>query len=163
MHLHTRRPEPVRPLPPDHRVPQHPASSRLPVPDLPQRDYVRPAHYMVAIVDGHGRVATTTALRVLGWTPGAVVAFTVETNRLITATRVDGAVRPPGTAPCRKITPRGHLNLPVITRRRAGITRGDRLLLAADPDTGILWIFPPKVLALILQPHTTGLGHGLQP
>lgn len=136
-------------------MPHHPASSRLPVPDLPQRDYVRPAHYTVAVVDGHGRVATTTPLRFLGWRPGAVVAFTVETNRLITATRVDGAVQPPGTAPCRTITPRGHLNLPVITRRRSGITRDDRLLLAADPDAGILWMVPPKALALILQPHLT--------
>lgn len=156
MHLHTRRPETGRQLPPDHRVPHHPASPRLPVPDLPQRDYIRPAHYTVAVVDGHGRVAVTTPLRVLGWTPGAVVAFTVETNRLITATCINSPAPPPGTAPRRKITPRGHLNLPVITRRRAGITRDDRLLLVADTDTGTLWMIPPNALALILQPHTTG-------
>ena len=137
-------------------MPHHPSPPRLPVPDLPQRDYIPPAHYTVAVVDGHGRVATTTALRVLGWTPGAVVVFTVETNRLITATCIDGPAQPIGTAPRRTITPRGHLNLPVITRRRAGITRDDRLLLVADTDTDTLWMVAPKALALILQPHTTG-------
>ena len=138
-------------------IPHEPSPPRMSVPELPPHDYVRPDHYTVAIIDGHGRVATTAPLRALGWGPGRVIAFTVDGNRLITATPIDPA-RPGSTSPRRGITPRGHLNLPIVTRRRAGLTGGDRLLLAADPNTGVLRIFPPHTLALILRPYTGNPG-----
>lgn len=134
-------------------MPRNPPIPGLAVPDLRQRHYVRPAHYAVAVVDGHGRIASRSPLRALGWEPGTVVAFTVDGNRLITAAR-SIAPQQGSTAPRRMITPCGQLNLPVLTRRRAGIASGDRLLLAADEHSGLLWICPPKVLALILHPYT---------
>jgi hypothetical protein len=137
-------------------VPYQHSPHALVMPELPQWDYVKPAHYTVAIIDGHGRVATTTPLRALGWMPGDPITFSTDTNRLITATRIDDPTQPRGTAPTRKVTPRGHLNLPIITRRRAGLAADDHLLLAADTTTGKLWIVPPKILASILQPYTTG-------
>lgn len=135
-------------------MPQSPSTAGLSVPDLRQCHYVRPAHYAVAVVDGHGRIASRSPLRALGWEPGTVVAFTVDGNRLITAARSTTPPQQGSTAPRRTITACGQLNLPVLTRRRAGITSGDRLLLAADEHAGLLWICPPKVLALILYPYT---------
>jgi bifunctional DNA-binding transcriptional regulator/antitoxin component of YhaV-PrlF toxin-antitoxin module len=128
----------------------------MPVPDLLQRRFVRPAHYVVTVVDGHGRIAAMSPLRTLGWKPGTVIAFTVDASRLITATRIEGPAQRGDTAPRREITARGHLNLPLTTRRRADVVTGDRLLIAADTDTHLLWVIPSKTLALILEPYTTG-------
>lgn len=141
---------------PQRRLPQQSVLSRLPVPDLLQSHFVRPAYYTVTVVDGHGRIAATSPLRTLGWTPGTVLAFGVDANRLITVTRTEGSSQPANTAPRREIGPRGHLNLPATTRRRAGIVTGDRLLIAADTNTDILWVLPPQALALILHVYTTG-------
>lgn len=148
-------PAPAAPHTVSRRMPQDPSIPGMTVPNLRQRHYAPPAHYAVAIVDGHGRIAATSALDALGWEPGTVIAFTVDDNRLITAVRSTALSQRQSTAPRRAITPRGHLNLPVLTRRRADITSGDRLLLAADDHTGSLGIYPPKALALILQPYTT--------
>ncbi|MEV6140655.1 AbrB/MazE/SpoVT family DNA-binding domain-containing protein [Nocardia sp. NPDC051990] len=46
----------------------------------------------------------------------------------------------------RGVTEHGHLALPAQTRRGAGIQHHDRVLLAADPDQGLLVVFPPRVL-----------------
>lgn len=139
-----------------HHAPrQEGFSSPIPVPVLLQSRYVRPAFYSVTVVDGHGRIAATSPLRALGWTPGTVLEFRVDANRLISASRVEGPSPPASTAPRREVTPRGHLNLPAPTRRRADVITGDRLLTAADTSTGILWILPPKVIALILHAYTT--------
>nr|WP_221381851.1 AbrB/MazE/SpoVT family DNA-binding domain-containing protein [Actinoplanes polyasparticus] len=124
------------------------------MPVLLQSRYVRPAFYSVTVVDGHGRIAATTPLRALGWTPGTVLEFGVDANRLITAFRIEGPPPPGSTAPRREVTPRGHLNLPAAIRRRADISTGDRLLTAADTNAGILRLLPPKVLALILHAYT---------
>jgi bifunctional DNA-binding transcriptional regulator/antitoxin component of YhaV-PrlF toxin-antitoxin module len=136
-------------------IPQDPSIPRMAVPDLLQRHYVPPSHYAVAAVDGHGRIAATFPLRILGWRPGTEVAFTVDDNRLITAACSAALTPQQSTAPRRVITPGGHLNLPIVTRRRAGMSSSDRVLLAADERTGLLWICPPKTLALILQPYMT--------
>ena len=141
-------------MPPPRREPG--SLPCMPMPDLPQPRFVRPAYYAVTVVDGHGRIAATSPLRTLGWKPKTVMAFAVAANRLITATRIEDAAQRADTAPRREITARGHVNLPLTTRRRADIVAGDRLLIAADTDTRTLWIFPPKTLALILHPYTHG-------
>ncbi|HEX5204202.1 MAG TPA: hypothetical protein VFW27_30100 [Actinoplanes sp.] len=128
----------------------------MPIPDLAQPRFVRPAHYSVTVIDGHGRVSAMASLRTLGWKPRALITFEVDARHLVSVTRCKEPAQIGGTAPCRQITARGHLNLPLTIRRRADIGPGDRLLIAADTVTNLLWIFPPKTLALILQPHTAG-------
>ncbi|MFI5896598.1 hypothetical protein ACIA5D_41515 [Actinoplanes sp. NPDC051513] len=136
---------------------QEPASSpRMPMPDLLQTRFVRPLYYFVTVVDGHGRIAARSPLRTLGWKPGTAVAFIVDASRLITAIRVEDLAQRGDTAPRREVTARGHLNLPVTTRRRADLVTGDQLLVVADTRAGILWAFPPKTLALVLHSCTGG-------
>src|SRR4051794_11457916 len=93
----------------------------MPMPDLLQPRFVRPVHYSVTVVDGHGRIAARSPLRLLGWKPGAVIAFTVDASRLITAIRIEDLTPRDATAPRREVTVRGHLNLPITTRRRADL------------------------------------------
>jgi len=142
---------------PQHHMPQRLVSPpQVPLPDLSPSDYVRTAHYSVTVVDRNGRIAVTSPLRALGWASGTLLAFSVDAGRVIAVTRVEGLAEIGDTAPRRKVTPRGFVNLPVITRRRAGIVNGDRLLLLANAQPGALLILAPAALAVMLHHHTIG-------
>ncbi|MBO3736741.1 hypothetical protein [Actinoplanes flavus] len=127
---------------------------RLPMPtsaDL-QRQPDESVHYAVTSIDNRGRMAAATLLHTLGWKPGDLIKFTVDSQRLITATRITPPQRVGDAAPSRAIRIRGHLNMPATARHRAAIAPGDRLLLAAD-NTGTLRIFSPRMVSLLLRPH----------
>lgn len=50
----------------------------------------------------------------------------------------------------------GHLRLPAAIRHRCGLVTGDRLLLAADPSTAELRIYPPAILDELITRHHGG-------
>ncbi|NJC83112.1 hypothetical protein [Planosporangium mesophilum] len=57
------------------------------------------------------------------------------------------------------ITAQGHLRLPVAVRRVCRLHDGDRLLVAACPDPGILVAYPMAELdAMVLAYHATRRG-----
>ncbi len=135
-------------------IPHQRAVPGLTVPDLAHRRHVQPAHYAMSVIDTHGRIASSPTVEELAWEPGNAIAFTVDNDGLITACRCTAENPPPSTAPQSTVDPRRHITLPALTRRRAGITTGDRLLLSTDHRTELLAIYPPGLLTAILREHS---------
>ncbi|MGY1944426.1 hypothetical protein [Nocardia asiatica] len=79
-----------------------------------------------------------SVLRALGWQPGDILSWRVS-GGLIVITR-------PGYGRRRGVTKYGHLSLPAAQRRAVGIRIHDRILLAADPDQGLLVVYPQQTL-----------------
>jgi hypothetical protein len=123
----------------------------LPVPQLPS---VRPRStvYGLAAIDCNGRVADTTVIRSLSWAPG--IRLDIRECGGLVLVRADrrGVFR---------VTGQGYLRLPATVRHWCGLVPGDRVLLAADPDEGLLVVHPPAALdAMVSQFHGEVLGGG---
>jgi hypothetical protein len=103
--------------------------------------------YGLASLDARGRIADRTVLLALDWHAGLRLAID-ETSGVLTC-RAD----PTGD---HQVTSQGHLRLSAPLRHRCGLTAGDRVLLAADPDRSQLTVYPPaaldKALALLAEP-----------
>jgi hypothetical protein len=57
------------------------------------------------------------------------------------------------------MTAQGYLRLPATVRHWCGLVPGDRVLLAAEPDQGLLVVHPPAALdAMVSQFHADVLG-----
>ena len=93
--------------------------------------------YGLAAVDDRGRVADRVVLRALGWPAGQRLTI-AETSGILTV-----HTDPAGHY---QVTSQGHLRIPAPLRHRCGLTGGDRVLLAADPDRSRLAIYPPTAL-----------------
>lgn len=119
----------------------------LPLPTLaPIRDRV--TRYGMAAMDDRGRIADRVIVDALGWTPDTTLAAEPSDGGVILVRPVvGGALRPSASR---------HLRLPAATRHRCGLVPGDRLLLAADPSTGELTIYPPTVLDELITRHRAG-------
>ncbi len=111
---------------------------RGPLP-LPSLISVRTSHlvYGLAAVDDRGRIADRVVLRALGWSAGQRLTI-AETGGMLTV-----HTDPAGD---HQVTNQGHLRIPAPLRHRCGLTAGDRVLLAADPDESRLTIYPPAAL-----------------
>jgi bifunctional DNA-binding transcriptional regulator/antitoxin component of YhaV-PrlF toxin-antitoxin module len=89
--------------------------------------------YGLTAVDGRGRVADHTVTQALGWAPGDRLTILV-TKGLITVTAdTDGQLAVSG---------QGRVHLPAAARHACRITPGDWVLLAAEPDHGVLLVHP---------------------
>jgi hypothetical protein len=99
--------------------------------------------YGASAVDDRGRVVDRVALRALGWSAGFRLTIH-EAAGTLTIT--------PDPAGDHQVTGQGFLRLPAALR--CGLTPGDRVVLAADPDRSHLAIYSPAALdkALALQP-----------
>lgn len=103
----------------------------LPLPERRPRSRGGPVQYRIAAVDHRGRMAEASLMRLLGWGPGEQVEV-VEKSGIVLVHR-----HPRGSS---SLTRRGHVQLPLATRRWCGVDAGDRLLLAAVPDFGVLLV-----------------------
>jgi hypothetical protein len=101
-------------------------------------------YYAVSAIDGSGRLSDRSALLELDWPPGTPVAISVAGDLVVTEVR--------RTGPCR-VTARGYLRLPAAVRHAARIRAGDRVLLAADNDQGLLVAYPLTVLDTIVSEY----------
>jgi bifunctional DNA-binding transcriptional regulator/antitoxin component of YhaV-PrlF toxin-antitoxin module len=104
--------------------------------------------YGVAVLDCHGRIADQAVLRALGWTPGVGLDISATRDLLTVRARVDGAAGRSG------VTPQGHVRVPAPVRHICGLRPGDRVLLAADPSSGVLRVFPPATVDALLPALT---------
>jgi hypothetical protein len=131
--------------------PEHAASPGrrpLPMPRLPAVA-ARPGVYGVATVDQNGRVADTTVIGALRWGPGTRLTICERGGLVLAACDPDGRCAVDG---------QGHLRLPAPIRHWCGLTAGERLLLAADPERGLLVMHPPAALhVMITQVHAAVL------
>lgn len=126
---------------------------RLPVPHLPT-PRSGSAIYGLATLDHRGRIADLGLVRAMGWS--SVIRLDIrERGGLLLVT-----ASPQGVF---SLTAQGHLRLPTTVRRWCGLGTGDRVLLAAQPDAGLLVVHPPAALdAMVGWLHATALG-GDQP
>ena len=125
------------------------ARRALPVPQLAPPG-VRSTVYGTATIDCNGRVADGTVITALGWVRGTRLDIR-ESGGLVLITADRHAVF--------RMTRPGQVRLPATLRHWCGLTPGSRVLLAADPATGLLVVHPPAALhTMITQFHATVLG-----
>lgn len=129
------RPLPTTPLAPP-RVPE-PAA-----PDL------GPIIIGVAAVDGSGRVRERTLFAALGWRRGESLDLHVVHNAAVLQPVPHGSVRIDG---------RDQLALPSGCRTVLGIRPGDRVVLAALPNHGILLVYPMSLATCWIRAHAVEL------
>ncbi|OAP20406.1 MULTISPECIES: AbrB/MazE/SpoVT family DNA-binding domain-containing protein [Amycolatopsis] len=103
--------------------------------------------YGLSALDCHGRIADRTVFSALGWEP--------ETRLVVNVTHATVVIvaDPNGTL---AMTGHGDLRLPAPVRHRCGLATGDRVLLSAHPDRGVLLAHPPAQLdRLLADAHST--------
>ncbi len=103
--------------------------------------------YRIAALDERGRVAEQSVVRALGWDRGERLQC-----ELLSTTAM--AVRP-DTAGRYTLARRGHIPLPVTARRWCHLQAGDRVLLAAAPESGVLIVYTMRALdAMVTAFHS---------
>ena len=101
--------------------------------------------YGLTIVDGRGRVADRTVTLALGWRPGDRLRLTMTTELITLAADAHGPLAVSG---------QGRVHVPAAARHACRINPGDRVLLAAEPDAGVLLIHPLTTIdAMLAQFH----------
>jgi bifunctional DNA-binding transcriptional regulator/antitoxin component of YhaV-PrlF toxin-antitoxin module len=101
--------------------------------------------YGLTAVDGRGRLADRTVTLTLGWRPGDRLRLTVTTELINLAADPNGPLAVSG---------QGRVHVPAAARHACRINPGDRVLLAAEPDAGVLLIHPLTTIdAMLAQFH----------
>jgi hypothetical protein len=119
------------------------------LPDL-ERRRSRTTVYRLVAVDNRGRIADREVYRALGWPPGARVDIREQAGLVLVVRDPQGVF---------SVDRRGHLRLPAAARRWCGIAVGDRVLLAAEPDRGVLVVHPAAALdAMVTEAYRALLG-----
>lgn len=100
-----------------------------------------------AALDPQGRIAESSIVKALGWQAGRRLRLEVLSNTTVTIQAdTDGVFT---------LARRAHLPLPAAVRRWCGLNPGDRVLLAAAPEPGLLLIHTMRALdAMVADFHT---------
>jgi hypothetical protein len=101
--------------------------------------------YAMAAIDCNGRVAERAVIRAMGWVDLAL-DVRIQSGLIVVRPDPRGALRP--FAP-------GYLRLPAELRHRCDLVPGARLLLAGDPDEGVLMMYPLAVLDRMVSTFST--------
>ena len=121
----------------------------LPAPEL-STPRLRSALYGLASLDCNGRIADNNLLRALGWDAATRLDIREQGGLLLITSISQGVF---------SLTRGGHLRLPATARRWCGLAAGDRVLLMAEPDDGLLVVHPPAALdAMVGWLHEAALG-----
>jgi hypothetical protein len=131
---------------PAAQVAQHRLPGGLPLPRLVGPARETSAYYTVTTVDGRGRLADGSPLRVLQWGPGLRLKLMVTLGALVVAAHPDGR---------ETVTRQGHLRLPADLRHSWRLNPADRLLVAAHPHQGLLVVYTmPALDAMVSSYHS---------
>jgi hypothetical protein len=123
---------------------------QLPLPTLPSQGRGSATHHVVTAMDSRGRLADRSSLRVLHWGSGLRLDISSVHGVVIVVARGGGG---------HTVTRQGHLRLPLPIRRSCGLNGGDRLLLVAFPDRGLLLAYTTAAVnAMILAYHSAHPG-----
>jgi hypothetical protein len=108
--------------------------------------------YAVAAIDCNGRVAERAVADAMGWAPGIALDLRVHANLILVQADQRGAF---------VLSPPGYVRVPATIRHRCGLVAGARLFLAANPDQGLLVMYPPSALdGMVAAFQTAALGGG---
>ena len=108
------------------------------------------AVYGMSTVDPGGRVADRAIMAALGWAAGERLDVRAAGGLIAVVADARGVVR---------ISSQRFLHLPVAVRRWCRLAAGDRVLLAAYSQAGLLVVHPPAVLdAMVDRIHAAALG-----
>lgn len=136
--------------------PRHPSAPgnvrpALPLPRLAgTRIRTRATVYGLATIDCDGRAANVTVIRALGWAADTRLNVRERGGLVLVTADRQGVFG---------LTPQGHLQLPATVRRWCGLATRDRVLLGAEPNDGLLVVYPPATLdEMITQVHAQALG-----
>jgi hypothetical protein len=132
------------------RPASQPGTHGLPLPRLASPGSGSATYCVVTTIDGRGRLADRSPLRILQWRPGRRVDMSLAQGAVIVLARRTGD---------HAVTRQGYLRLPVPIRRLSRLNSGDRMLLAAFADRGLLVAYTmPTVNAMILAYHAAHPG-----
>ena len=114
------------------------ASSGLPLVQVREARGPRSRPYATTM-DGRGRLADRTPIRILGWQPGSPLSISVSPAGVL-------LVRHGGPE---ALTSRGFLHLRADIRHACRLRTGDRVLLVARPVERMLLIYTPHAVDLM--------------
>jgi hypothetical protein len=116
-----------------------PLARPVPAPPAPE-DVV----YGIGRIDSSGRIADRTVTTALGWRGGDRLTLTADAG-VVTARRDPGGMV---TLPAR-----AYITIPAALRRRCGLNRGDRVLLAAVLHEDTLAAYSLAVVDQAIRAH----------
>lgn len=98
--------------------------------------------YGIGRVDGSGRVASNDIINALRWLPGSKLDVILTPRTIVIRAAPDGLFSVP-QRPC--------IVIPSHVRRPHGIKPGDRVLIAAAPDYGLVMVYPLSALDVMIS------------
>jgi bifunctional DNA-binding transcriptional regulator/antitoxin component of YhaV-PrlF toxin-antitoxin module len=107
--------------------------------------------YAIVTVDGRGRFTDQGIVRALGWGPGDRLDIGVSCGAVIIRAHDEGLFT---------LNARGHVPVPVAVRRWCAVRAGDRVLLVAAPDRGVLVVHTMAALDAMLGRYHAALAGG---
>jgi hypothetical protein len=130
-------------VPPELPAVNLPSPARLALPLVAARvknPATRPGRALlgVAVVDRSGRVRDRVLMDALGWADGERLSIDVQPGALVLRPDADGAIR---------MDARDQVVLPAGARTLVGIASGQRVVLAALPDVGVMVVHPVEAVA----------------
>jgi hypothetical protein len=130
--------------------------TQTPVRGLPLARLVSPvqdgsAYFTVTTIDSRGRLADGSPLRILRWAPRLPLTFLVVPGAVVVAAQHGGR---------EAVTRQGHLRLPAALRHTLRLKAGDRMLVAAFPDRGLLVAYRISVLDEMVSAYNASLAAG---
>jgi hypothetical protein len=106
--------------------------------------------YGLTTMDDRERLADHAVVRALGWGSGTRLDIHESGGMVLVRADRQGVF---------SVTGQGYVRLPATVRHWCALTPGDRVLLVADPDQGLLVVHPPAALgAMVTQLHAEVLG-----
>jgi bifunctional DNA-binding transcriptional regulator/antitoxin component of YhaV-PrlF toxin-antitoxin module len=121
----------------------------LPLTSLAQLPRDASMLYDMARVDASGRVESRDIIKALGWQARDKFEMILTRGAIIIRQASDG---------CFSMPQRPRIIIPPTARKRHAIRTGDRVLVAAAPDYGVLIVYPvPTLNEIIARYHSAKL------
>lgn len=116
----------------------------LPLPALRSRGEP-PTTSWIALTtcDRNGRLAERSTVRTLGWTPGQRFDLSIVADMILVRATLEGMY---------SLSKDGFLRIPAPIRRYCELSAGDRVLLAAIVERGIIVISATRIIDEALRP-----------
>ncbi|GAA4252590.1 hypothetical protein GCM10022255_050000 [Dactylosporangium darangshiense] len=126
----------------------------LPMPAVPVLGRADVGYWSITTLDGSGRLADRSPVRVLGWTAGQRLSASIHA--------AVGCVSPADNGRL-AVAAHGHVRLPAAMRHTLGLACGDRVLVVGRLEQNVLIVYPLRIVASLLAAFEASAGVNLQP